>query len=660
MPGSASGASADDRPPSSDVSAAGTLPQDIAFTVTITPARAVTLNLNYAQDPGLQPGTAGDFVTTNATGIGNFTVTVPSGVVKWPVGHDHGSYGTAAPRQATVTIGTVGRVIRERTGAAPSAAPFSVRSRHRRPASPPQPSTATGEGLPAPGAVPRRGGTPAGAAEVAWGRARYNDEMAEASRRIEELRRELAANPGSRQFYQLGELLRRDAHPAEAAGVLRSGLAHHPRYVAAWVSLGRACIESGESTEAVSGLREALALDPGNPVAWRLLGEAYLALGQRPRALEAMTRCLELVPGDEVLQSAVDALSGDEPGPEAAPAVAAPAGPRPAPARRRPPRSLSGRLRRRRTRRRNPGPRPRKRRRPRRSPRPPRSRSAAVPPRPRARKPRLKRPPRCCRRTSSRRWRRWWGSSSSPRRRPRRSRRRPWPPRRRPRRPPSSRPRRRRRSRRRSRRRPAPASRSRPPRRSWPSRPRPGPRSRPPPRSPTRGSPRPTKPPAGRDADLFTAPETDQAPALLKAVLQASAAQAADRAGPAARLADAGAAVRAAAGARRGRCAVLERLLEREPANVEARDLLALVRDMMAPLPGGAAAGSPPRERKIAALQRWLASLTLGQERADAMTFAEAPCRGRGVRRRHRSRRSPTATASRSRAGASATEESRS
>jgi predicted Zn-dependent protease len=60
---------------------------------------------------------------------------------------------------------------------------------------------------------------------------------------------------------------------------------------------------------------------------------------------------------------------------------------------------------------------------------------------------------------------------------------------------------------------------------------------------------------------------------------------------------------------------VLERLLEREPANVEAQDLLALIRDMMAPLPE-APPPLPARERKIAALQRWLASLTLGRERA--------------------------------------------
>ena len=116
------------------------------------------------------------------------------------------------------------------------------------------------------------------------------------------------------------------------------------------------------------------------------------------------------------------------------------------------------------------------------------------------------------------------------------------------------------------------------------------------------------------DADLFTVPETDQAPALLKAVLQASAAQAADEpVQPPASLTLARLYVQQQALGEA--VAVLERLLEREPANVEAGDLLALVRDMMVPLPEEPPPLAP-RERKIAALQRWLASLTLGEERA--------------------------------------------
>ena len=60
--------------------------------------------------------------------------------------------------------------------------------------------------------------------------------------------------------------------------------------------------------------------------------------------------------------------------------------------------------------------------------------------------------------------------------------------------------------------------------------------------------------------------------------------------------------------------AILERLVTADPSNQEARDLLELVHDMMAPLPGELPLASV-RERKIAALQGWLASLSLGQER---------------------------------------------
>ncbi|MBZ5589159.1 MAG: tetratricopeptide repeat protein, partial [Acidobacteriia bacterium] len=159
--------------------------------------------------------------------------------------------------------------------------------------------------------------------------------MTENTQRIAELQRELAGNPASRQFYQLGELLRRDGRFGEATEVLNAGLVNHPRYMAAWVALGRACLENGKARDAVGGLEQALVLDPQNPVAWRLLGEARLVLGNRLGALDAMTRCLDLVPGDDVLKAAVDALASETappappveyaPMPEAAGAPAEPA-----------------------------------------------------------------------------------------------------------------------------------------------------------------------------------------------------------------------------------------------------------------------------------------------------------------------------------------------
>ena len=142
--------------------------------------------------------------------------------------------------------------------------------------------------------------------------------MPEPSERIAELRRELESNSASRQFYQLGELLRRAGRAAEATSVLRSGLGHHPRYVAAWVSLGRACLDRGLPRDAATALHEALELDPHNPVAWRLLGEARLGDGDRFGALDAMQHALQLAPGDDVLRAAVASLSSETWPPSAA------------------------------------------------------------------------------------------------------------------------------------------------------------------------------------------------------------------------------------------------------------------------------------------------------------------------------------------------------
>jgi tetratricopeptide (TPR) repeat protein len=415
--------------------------------------------------------------------------------------------------------------------------------------------------------------------------------MSESARRIAELQRELAGNLASRQFYQLGELLRREGRGAEAAEALRSGLAHHPRYVAAWVALGRACVDAGQATEAVHSLEQALALDPQNPVAWRLLGEAHLALGERPAALEAMKHSLELVPGDAVLQSAVDAISAElaspptpegpqaagppdvsliepaevfaqaeevelavpaaeeapepsfeldteapAPPPEAAPEPAfemeteAPAPPAAFPTPPAPEPAFEMELQ---------------------APEPPAAAfQAAVP----------QAPPPVGQETAD-------DLFGGP--------------------PPVQAP-------------PEP-----------PAAPLPAPEV--PAAAPARETP--ALQPTG-DAELFTAPETEEAPVLLKKVLQASAPWAAATQTPAqppASLTLARLYVQQQALDEAVR--VLERLLEREPGNVEARDLLALVRDMLEPMPA-----APPklssRERKIAALQRWLASLTLGQERA--------------------------------------------
>ena len=80
--------------------------------------------------------------------------------------------------------------------------------------------------------------------------------------RLEQLRFELREDPSSRIFFKLGEHLRREGELDEAIEVLRTGLKEHDRYVAAWVSLGRAQLDNGDAEGARQSLERSLQLDP--------------------------------------------------------------------------------------------------------------------------------------------------------------------------------------------------------------------------------------------------------------------------------------------------------------------------------------------------------------------------------------------------------------
>src|SRR6202043_1009603 len=91
------------------------------------------------------------------------------------------------------------------------------------------------------------------------------------SPKIEELRFRLKTDPKSRLFFPLAEELRKIDQYTEAEQVLRAGLAQHPAYLSAWVSLGRVLRDANNHQDAVEALMKALTLDPGNVVAARLL-----------------------------------------------------------------------------------------------------------------------------------------------------------------------------------------------------------------------------------------------------------------------------------------------------------------------------------------------------------------------------------------------------
>jgi tetratricopeptide (TPR) repeat protein len=126
--------------------------------------------------------------------------------------------------------------------------------------------------------------------------------------KIDELRSRLKADPKSRIFYPLAEELRKVSQYTEAEQVLHTGLANHPTYLSAWVSLGRVMRDLGQNEQAVEALTKALQLDPGNVVAARILADAYLALGEKVEAIKKYKLVHALLPSDEELEAVIERL----------------------------------------------------------------------------------------------------------------------------------------------------------------------------------------------------------------------------------------------------------------------------------------------------------------------------------------------------------------
>jgi tetratricopeptide (TPR) repeat protein len=98
-------------------------------------------------------------------------------------------------------------------------------------------------------------------------------------RRIEELRRRIDEDPASIAFAQLAEEHRRLGNYAEAVRICRAGLAQHPAYLSARVTLGRALIELGELEDAERELDYVLCIAPDNLAAIRATEVIYQRRG---------------------------------------------------------------------------------------------------------------------------------------------------------------------------------------------------------------------------------------------------------------------------------------------------------------------------------------------------------------------------------------------
>ena len=100
------------------------------------------------------------------------------------------------------------------------------------------------------------------------------------SPRIDELRRRVQKDPTSIAFAQLAEEYRRVGGYQEAVDVCRAGLARHPTYLSARVTLARALMELARYDEAQAELDVVLDLAPDNLAAIRALAEIHQRRGE--------------------------------------------------------------------------------------------------------------------------------------------------------------------------------------------------------------------------------------------------------------------------------------------------------------------------------------------------------------------------------------------
>jgi tetratricopeptide (TPR) repeat protein len=129
------------------------------------------------------------------------------------------------------------------------------------------------------------------------------------SQRIEDLRRRVQRDPASIAFAQLAEELRRAGRSDESVETCRAGLAIHPGYLSARVTLGRALLELNQLDEAQGELEHVLKNAPENLAAIRGLGEIHHRRGDLSAALAQYRAALALARNDPDLEETVAQLA---------------------------------------------------------------------------------------------------------------------------------------------------------------------------------------------------------------------------------------------------------------------------------------------------------------------------------------------------------------
>jgi tetratricopeptide (TPR) repeat protein len=127
--------------------------------------------------------------------------------------------------------------------------------------------------------------------------------------RIEELQRRVHKDPASIAFAQLAEEYRRAGNYEEAVRVCRTGLAKHPSYLSARVTLGRALIELEQYEEAQTELDYVLKSAPENLAAIRGLAEIHQRRGELDQALKQYRMALGIAKHDPDIEQSVQDIS---------------------------------------------------------------------------------------------------------------------------------------------------------------------------------------------------------------------------------------------------------------------------------------------------------------------------------------------------------------
>jgi tetratricopeptide (TPR) repeat protein len=129
------------------------------------------------------------------------------------------------------------------------------------------------------------------------------------NQRIEDLRRRVQKDPASIAFAQLAEELRRSGQLQESVDSCRAGLALHPSYLSARVTLGRALVELGRLDEAADELGVVLRSAPENLAAMRAMAEVHQRRGDLSEALSQYRAALTIARNDPDLEETVADLA---------------------------------------------------------------------------------------------------------------------------------------------------------------------------------------------------------------------------------------------------------------------------------------------------------------------------------------------------------------